>query len=223
MSDSVQKAKLTVIETNASIDCWFNPSTLKFSRAAKWKSRPAAAQGAPTFSYQGGEEEKLQLELLLHASHDQTGDDVQKAIDWMYALLDPTIDVKGPPAGRKRPPRVTFSWGRFVSFAALCQSVSVTEELFDVNGSPLRASVTVQLRQAEPEPGQATPPGQNPTTRAVLANRSHTVRYGDSLASIANQHLGDPRRWREIARDNRIDDPLRLVPGRALVIKLVAP
>jgi hypothetical protein len=222
MSDSVQKAMLST-ETGATQVCWFNPKTLKFSRAAKWRARPGSAQGVPPLSYQGGEEERLELELLLHARYGQNGDDVKKAIDWMYDLLNPTIHVKGPPVGRKRPPQVRFSWGRFVSFAAICESVSVSEELFDVNGGPLRAWVTIQLRQAVPEPGQATPDGQNPTTRAVLANRSHTVRYGDSLASIAHEHYGDPTRWREIARDNRIDDPLRLAPGRELVIRLVAP
>ena len=217
MNQSVQKAKLTVIDTKASLDCWFNPSTLKFNRTADWNSEAAVGQGAPTLTYQGGNEETLTLELLLHAGYGQSGNDVQRAIDWLFDLLNPTVEV---PDGKKRPPRVAFSWGRYVSFAAVCTSVEVNQELFDVNGLPLRASVTVQLQQAEPEPGQATPSGQNPTTRTVVANRSHTVSYGDSLASIAFKHYGDPTRWREIATANGIDDPLHLRPGTALVIQM---
>ncbi len=54
----------------------------------------------------------------------------------------------------------------------------------------------------------------------MLANRSHTISYGDSLASIAFKHYGDPTRWREIATANGIDDPLHLKPGAALVIQV---
>lgn len=218
---SVQKAKLTAIESGATQDCWFNPSTLKLNRGASWRFRKTAGQAAPNASYLGGNAESLQLDLLLHAQFGQSGTDVQTAIDWLFALLDPSVTVASAPAGTKRPPTVKFSWGQYVSFAAVCESVNVTEELFDVDGSPLRASVTIELRQAEPQPGQATPPGQNPTTRAVLANRSHTVGHGDSLASIAYKHYGDPTRWREIGEDNGIDDPLRLSPGTTIVVRVV--
>lgn len=217
---SVQKAKLTT-ETGGSLDCWFNPSTLVFNRAAKWNLDETAGQAAPNASYLGGKAEKLKLELLLHARYGQSGSDVQTAIDWLFALLDPSVTVRSAPPGTTRPPTVKFSWGQYVSFAAVCESVNVTEELFDVDGSPLRATVTLALSQAEPEPGQATPPGQNPTTRAVLANRSHTVRHGDSLASIAYRQYGDPTRWREIGEDNGIDDPLRLTPGTTIVVRVV--
>ena len=212
---SVQKAKLTT-ESGGSLDCWFNPSTLRFNRGANWRFRKAAGQAAPNASYLGGTEE-----TLLHAQYGQSGSDVQSAIDWLFALLDPSVTVASAPAGTKRPPTVKFSWGQYVSFAAVCQSVDVTEELFDVDGSPLRASVELGLKQAEPEPGQATAAGQNPTTRAILANRSHTVRYGDSLASIAYKHYGDPTRWREIGEDNGIDDPLRLTHGATIVVRVV--
>jgi nucleoid-associated protein YgaU len=48
------------------------------------------------------------------------------------------------------------------------------------------------------------------------------VRAGDSLASIAQAHLGDPTRWRAIAEVNGIDDPLRLMPGTTLTVPLEA-
>jgi LysM repeat protein len=220
-STSVQKAKL-LVEKGSTIDCWFNPSTLQLSRAASWKFRKTANQGAPNASYLGGGDERLKLDLLLHAQFNQDGSDVSLAISGLFALLQPSITLASIPQ-RKRPPKVTFAWGKFVSFAAVCESVTVNEELFDVNGAPLRASVSLELRQAEPEAGQATPPGQNPTTRAVQAHHSHTIRYGDSLASIAFTHYGTPKRWREIAEANGIDDPLRLKVGNPLVVPVVEP
>ena len=59
---------------------------------------------------------------------------------------------------------------------------------------------------------------QNPTTRADIGLGSHTVRDGDSLASIAYHHYRDPTKWRAIAEANGIDDPLHLTRGAVLSI-----
>ena len=48
--------------------------------------------------------------------------------------------------------------------------------------------------------------------------RSHVVRDGDSLQSIAYAAYGDPTQWRSIAIANGIDDPMRLRRGTALSI-----
>jgi nucleoid-associated protein YgaU len=59
---------------------------------------------------------------------------------------------------------------------------------------------------------------QNPTTRARPGLGSHTVHDGDSLQSIAYLHYRDPTRWRTIAQENGIDDPLHLKRGSVLSI-----
>jgi nucleoid-associated protein YgaU len=44
------------------------------------------------------------------------------------------------------------------------------------------------------------------------------VTQRDTLPDLAATFLGDAQRWREIAQANRIDDPLRLPLGAALVM-----
>jgi nucleoid-associated protein YgaU len=46
----------------------------------------------------------------------------------------------------------------------------------------------------------------------------HRVVTGDTLALLAWREYGDPAAWRDIARANGIDDPMRLAPGTELLL-----
>jgi nucleoid-associated protein YgaU len=109
-----------------------------------------------------------------------------------------------------------------VTFKAVADSLSVQYTLFRADGSPVRAMAKVSLIQVEKamdkSSGRGTPRSTNPTTRATPGLGSHTIRDGDSLASIAFLHYRDPTRWRAIAEANGIDDPLRLRRGTSLSI-----
>jgi nucleoid-associated protein YgaU len=129
-------------------------------------------------------------------------------------------------AGRNqaRPPSVTFSWGYHRSFKAVCRRLSVQFTLFRPDGTPVRAMAQLELVQIEKDlltPRAAPPPPQNPTTRATRRLGAHIVQDGDSLQSIAYQHYRDPSRWRLIAEENGLDDPVRLSRGSTLSIPLV--
>ncbi len=60
--------------------------------------------------------------------------------------------------------------------------------------------------------------------RAAVAPREvkHVVKPGETLARIAERYYGDPTRWRDLARVNKLRDPDRLVVGEALRVPLTA-
>jgi hypothetical protein len=212
-------AYLELQDTKKRVFCWFNPTTFSHSRTASWSEQAKAAQAVPDYAYSGGQAETLNLSLLLQADprmRGRAGSDVTKGIDTLFSLLNPSVAV--PNRKQMRPPSVKFVWGHYVSNESVVDTVSVTREYFDPDGSPLRAKIDLVLRQFRPNPEQAAPPSQNPTTRATDERRMHVVAPGDSLHSIAYHHLGDPTRWKEIAIANSIDDPLRLAPGTALSV-----
>jgi nucleoid-associated protein YgaU len=106
-----------------------------------------------------------------------------------------------------------------IPFKAVATQLTVAFQLFKPNGSPLRADVKLQLKQADKASTASSNSGnkpQNPTTRSAGGLGVHLVRDGDSLPSIAHATYGDPNRWRLIAEANGIDDPLRLRRGAAL-------
>jgi nucleoid-associated protein YgaU len=206
-----------LIEGGARFECWFNPTTLQIARRASWQAPEAAGQGAPDLSYVGSREEWLTVNILLHADEEQASGDVRAAANALMALLNPTVSLPG--RTQKRPPTLQFVWGAYVSFTAVCDSIDLTTELFSADGTPIRAVAVVKLRQFQPEVGQGEAPPTNPTTRASATRLSHTLGPGDSLLSVAYEHLGDAQRWREIAEFNGIDDPTRLRHGARLVIE----
>src|SRR3954454_11848463 len=84
------------------------------------------------------------------------------------------------------------------------------------------ASVTIQM----------SPTAAAPASAARRSTISVTVERGDTLWSIAEQHLGAGERWRQIAELNRgremadgstFDDARTILPGWELLVPAVAP
>lgn len=84
--------------------------------------------------------------------------------------------------------------------------------LFSPDGVPLRAKLSVTLKEYRPAAVQFR---ESPTLSPDF-DKSFVVRRGDTLSGIAGQIYRDPARWREIARANGIVDPRRIRPGDAL-------
>jgi hypothetical protein len=203
------------------LDCWFNPTTLVRARRGNWKSCTSIARSVQPPQYQGGTGDDISLELLLHAEGKRTGANVKAYIDVLFKLLD--ASETATKMGQSRPPTVTLHWGKFTSEVSIVKSVTVKTELFDLDGTPLRATASLTLSQYEPGPGQATPKGGNPTTRATQARRAHRVRAGDNVHLVAYRHLRDPSRWRDVADANGLDDPLAISSGEVLVVPMDRP
>lgn len=204
-----------LLEDKTRIAFWFNPSTLHTQRNAKYNSCEAAGQAAPTLEYRGTDSQSLSFDLVLHAQDEMSASDVQAKIEALETLIEPTIEV--PDTHQRRPQHVRFIWGQYTSPLSVCNSVGITIELFESDGTPLRALVAIALTQAMPEEGEQ---GQNPTTRATQRRRAHLVHAGETLAGIAYAHYRDPTRWRMIALANEIDDPMRLPVGSLLTVPL---
>lgn len=189
--------------SRGSVDFQFNPKELSLSKSAKWERKPARGSktaGPPEF--RGAEPSKISLELFF----DETGKldgSVVKNVEKLLGCCVPTEDTRGKKRGL--PPLVMFQWGPIVGFPAFITSVTAKYTLFDSTGAPLRATCTVALEELA---GDLK--GQNPTSGALSARKTHTVIAGDSLASLAYREYGDPELWRALAAFNHIDDPMRL-------------
>jgi nucleoid-associated protein YgaU len=101
----------------------------------------------------------------------------------------------------------------FGSFIAFLKSINVTFSLFDENGSPLRANAGCTFEEVP----DVNPP-QNPTSGGRPGRRTHVLRAGDSLHSIAQREYGKPAYWRGLAELNAIDDPMRIPVGTTILV-----
>ena len=214
-----QKARLE-IEGGQTLTCLFNPNEYAISKANAWTVKPVVGASLPSPQFSGGHARELTLNLLFDA--DPSSGDVTSATDALFAMMEVNSSLASGRTNQARPPSITFAWGTFTSFKAVCSRLNVQFTMFKPDGTPIRATAALTLIQVEKDPrsGQGTPAAaQNPTTRAERM-RVHIVRAGDSLQSIAYAHYGDPNRWRTIARENGIDDPLNLERGAELSVPL---
>jgi nucleoid-associated protein YgaU len=189
----------------------FNPKELSLTKNAKWSRVPqrnAKKSSPPEFA--GSDPCKLSLEMFLDAT-DTMDDKVVKKVEQLFTCCVATEDSRQH--GKGSPPWVVFTWGGMTGFPAYVATVTAKYTLFTPGGVPVRAVCTVNLEEISGEQG-----GQNPTSGALAARDEHLLVAGDSLPSIAFRAYGNAELWREIAAANDLDDPMRLRPGRRLLI-----
>ncbi len=193
------------------LDFQFNPKELQLAKQATWKREQAKGnKKASPPQFTGSQPAKLTLELFFDASEKQD-DRVVKDVEKLFSLTVPTEESLT--SKKASPPWVKFKWGGLVGFLAYVSQVQAKYTLFTAAGLPIRATCQVTLEELA---GQ--PPKQNPTSGGLVPHRVHQVIAGDSLPGIAYEEYGVPALWRAIADINGIDDPLRLRPGRRLLL-----
>ena len=195
----------------SAIDFQFNPKEVTIAKTAKWERKPAKGAkkaGPPEFS--GAEGCKLTLEMFFDATSSQD-DSVVKSVEQLFSCCVPTEES----AGQKKPspPIVVLHWGAISSFPAFVTSVSAKYTLFNGQGMPIRALVSVAMEEMPGEPFR-----QNPTSGSADVRRVRRTVAGDTLASVAYAEYGDPTEWRALAAYNGIDDPLRVRTGTTLLL-----
>jgi hypothetical protein len=215
-------ASLTIEGQTDPIKCWFNPKEYTIEKQNAWKVDPVVGTDLPLAQFTGGQPRKLKLNLFFDST-DNPKLDVADVTNQLFKAMEIQASLGAARAKNSgRPPMITFTWGGTPTFKAVADSLSVQYLLFDSNGTPLRAQAAISLIQADKAMDKSSGKGAskptNPTTRARPGLGSHTVRDGDSLPSIAFEHYRDPTRWRAIALENGIDDPLHLRRGSVLSI-----
>ena len=217
----LQKATIEILESAAvdesrglprSFTVQFNPTEYSLTKAAKIKETNVKGLDSPILQFVHGLNEKLTLDLFFDTTREGgTGSgarDVRELVRPVYQL------VKMQPKTH-RPPKIRFHWGS-LSFQAITDTVTRKFTLFNPDGLPLRATVSVVFREHK----SAAEQQRELNLQSVDHTRAYQVRRGDTLESIAAVHYGNPGEWRRIADANSRQLPLvrRLRPGTQLVI-----
>lgn len=206
---------------NTMVYLTFNPETVTFSKAVKWTKTSKPTSDNPDMDFGGGKSGTFKINDVIFdatmptllkelskqgsATSGTITTDIEQLV--RFTEIDKTIDAKEP-----RPPKCQFVWGEYKSYEVYVKQVSVTYELFDASGKPLRAKVTVDFVEAD---DANTLPYQNPTSRSS-ARKVRTVLEGETLDWIAYQEYGSAAAWRHIAETNNLDDPSDVRAGQVL-------
>lgn len=204
-------AGATLGASKGTIAFQFNPNELTVKKAAKWNSEPSrgSKKAAPP-EFQGPEPGKLSLEMFFDATG-AMDDSVVKSVQALFECCAPTDHSMGK--NKPVPPLVVFHWGALDFFPSFITAVTAKYSLFTAEGTPVRATCTVDLQEMPSLTAK-----QNPTSGSLTARRTHVLLDGETLAGVAYDEYGDPALWRPLAAANDIDDPLRLTPGSTVLL-----
>ncbi|WP_433830959.1 CIS tube protein [Actinoplanes sp. CA-015351] len=190
----------------------FNPTEYNRTKAAQLAEIPIPGLDSPIIQFIRGQTETLKLDLFFDTTAsgmDDGATDVRDLTNGFYQL------VKIQPATHA-PPRIRLTWGEGLSFKAIAESVDQKFTLFTPGGIPVRATLSLALREYKTLEEQLAELNLQSSDHTKL----HAVVENETLASIALAEYGDARLWRRIADANRtlVDDPAAPPAGVLLEI-----
>lgn len=183
----------------------FNPTEYKLQKSNTFAEIAIPGLESPPLQFIRGAAETLNVEFLVDTS-DTLEDVREKYVDKLRNLLRIDAELHAPPI-------VRFIWDRDL-FRGVLESLDAQYVLFDPDGVPLRAKLSVKLKEYRPAEVQVKEIQKN----SPDVEKHYVVRRGDSLSGIAGALYRDPGLWREIARANGIRDPRRIAPGLDLTV-----
>ncbi|SDL95564.1 CIS tube protein [Nonomuraea jiangxiensis] len=202
MAPQLAKALIVDTRTGERIPVMYNPEEYRIEQGNELAEIGIPGLAASPVQYVRGRARTLTMDLFFD-TYEQAAD-VRTFTRRLVGLLRPAQRTFTPPV-------LLFVMGRF-SFRCVLAQADQRFTMFLPDGTPVRARLSVTFREyteVELEVRQGFLAG--PPTVHNLTDR-------DTLPGLAATYLGDPARWREIADANNLPDPLRLSPGRPLVI-----
>jgi len=214
----------------APLEVRFNPTEYTLNEGAQIAEVTIPGLDSPILQFVRGQTETLSLDLFFDSTEDGMDDNaksVTERTDLFYQLVKIDGETHAPPV-------CFFSWGadfpgnRSYSslgsqqrhgFKCVVESVRQRFTLFSPQGVPLRATLTVSLKEYKTLAEQLG--GIKPSSPD--RTHAHVVQLGETISQISNQVYDDPAQWRAIADQNSILDPLELQRGAVLEIPALTP
>ena len=203
------------------VEALFNPTEYTLNKGVQYAEVAIPGLDAPLQQFVRGQTETLSLELFFDSTEDGMGE--QSSVKPVTEYTDRFYQLVKIDPGRRTPPILLFQWGergfagsnlsgswaerRREGFTCVVESVNQRFTLFSPLGVPLRATLTVRLREY-----------QTLAQQVAAIEEIYVFGQGDSLENIAAELTGDAGNWREIAEANDISDPTAIEPGTVLQI-----
>jgi hypothetical protein len=222
----------------------FNPTELSFAKSAQFAEIAVPGLDAPVLQYVRGNTETLSVELFFDTTDEgfeAEGTSVTERTDEFYKLAKQNPETHAPPVCRfswghrgsdagttqagsaaGQPPGGASPASAEVSaapfwFTCVVESVDRKFTLFSPAGVPVRARLTVKLREYK------TLEQMVAELHSADHSKSRVLKRGQRLEQVSVAEYESPHEWRRIAEANGVDDPRRVRPGSLLVVPPVRP
>lgn len=224
---SLQKAFFKNLITGATLPVQFNPTDLNFNKTAQFAEISIPGLDQPVLQFVRGGTETVSVELFFDTTDNGMAEDatsVTDQVDKFYALVKQNRD-------KHAPPKCLFGWGppsktaainQFTDtsssslapfyFVCVVESIDRKFTLFSAQGIPLRARLTVKLREYQTVEQMVA--GLNSADHTKM----RTLKRRERLDQIAAREYETSSEWRMIADANDVENPRLVKPGTMLKI-----
>jgi nucleoid-associated protein YgaU len=194
----------------------FNPPEYTIAKGAQFAEIAIPGIDAPILQFIRGQTRTLSLELFFDGTRIGSG---YKLVGDVRLLVEPVAQLGRIQPNTHAPPRIRFIWGMGLSFRGVVDSVQQKFTLFSPAGIPVRATVTLSIKEYKTLEEQL----KELNLQSADHSKRRVVKRGDTLSRIAFEEYGDATKWRPIADRNAdvIPDPRRLEPGVTLEIPAI--
>ena len=208
----------TAVVGATGIPCLFNPSDFTINRQIHYVQHKVPGLDRPVLQFISGEAETMSFSLLFDTYSGGLGTGQisvvgsTAAVDTLKAdvrtFTEPLMKLAAVDSDTHAPNLVEFVWGS-ISFKGYIQSISQRFTMFNMFGTPVRATVEISLISDKKDNNIRNSPDRT---------KSRTITEGDRLYNFAYAEYGDCGEWRRIADANDITNPRRLSNGEHIVI-----
>jgi hypothetical protein len=205
LSRRVSKATIINTHTDEHISVMYNPEELRLEQGNIVAEVGIPGRDASPVQYVRGKNRSLSMELFFDTYEEKVPTDVRTFSNRVVRLLDRLPQTGAPPV-------LQFVLGQF-NFQCVLVDAAQRFTMFLRDGTPVRTTLAVRFQEYVRLEFEVTHGffGGPPALQ-------HTIAQGETLSGLAGDYLGDPTAWRRIAEANKIDDPLNLPAGVALVV-----
>jgi len=203
----LEKATIHVLggsKNGTQIRVLFNPAEYSIERSNTYKATSIVGLSGPLIHFINGEADQLSMDLFLDDYTDPaggSGKSVQQRIVEMAELLEIDRDLHAPPP-------VQFLWGK-LAFKAIIEKLTRKITLFQPDGTPARATLSVAFKEYKTLPELI----REPRLQSSDKSKRRVMVGSDSLWALAAREYGDPALWKVVAEKNDLDDPRDIAPG----------
>ena len=141
-ADSRAKTRCYIIrnDNNSKLKFQFNPTSIPYSRSAKYNNIESPGMSYPLTQYVGGNVREFSFDVFYY-DNPYSGK-INKARKFLEGLLPPEENK----SSFTKPPTFTFAYGYFVKTLVLV-SLNVHDEWLNEDGQPLMTRFTLSVRQ----------------------------------------------------------------------------
>ena len=138
-------------EAGISVDAQYNPKELQIDKSVPWQKHNKANANGLQLEFTGAEGRTMSVDLLFD------GYEEKASIQGSVAVLEKLATVREPNSSeddKRRPHHWVVVWGTVMGggdnkFKCVIEQISTKYTMFSQDGVPLRATVTLKLKEAE--------------------------------------------------------------------------